>query len=100
MPEFSGTAKASSPQLRRAFSLTGAVVMSAGLVIGVGLFTVSTNAGNPNFSVPNQPGPESRQPKKVKTGQKFSKVADQSCRGFSFMCDALCFTLCFVKEGS
>jgi len=34
----------SSPELQRAFSLTGAVVMSAGIVIGVGLFTVSTNA--------------------------------------------------------
>jgi len=33
-----------SPHLKRAFSLTGAVVMSAGIVIGVGLFTVSTNA--------------------------------------------------------
>jgi basic amino acid/polyamine antiporter, APA family len=32
------------PRLDRAINLTGAVVMSAGLVIGVGLFTVSTNA--------------------------------------------------------
>ncbi len=31
-------------ELRRSFNLTGSVVMSAGLVIGVGLFTVSTNA--------------------------------------------------------
>ncbi|WP_366924217.1 APC family permease [Metallumcola ferriviriculae] len=34
----------SPPQLKRELNLTGAVVMSAGLVIGVGLFTVSTNA--------------------------------------------------------
>jgi len=44
MPEFCPKTGESSPQLKRAFSLTGAVVMSAGLVIGVGLFTVSTNA--------------------------------------------------------
>jgi len=44
MHEFSSKSVKFSPQLKRAFSLTGAVVMSAGLVIGVGLFTVSTNA--------------------------------------------------------
>jgi amino acid transporter len=33
-----------SPQLKRAFTMTGTIVMSAGIVIGVGLFTVSTNA--------------------------------------------------------
>lgn len=31
-------------RLNRSFNLTGAVVMGAGLIIGVGLFTVSTNA--------------------------------------------------------
>ena len=44
MTDSSSDVERSAPELKRAFSLTGAVVMSAGLVIGVGLFTVSTNA--------------------------------------------------------